>query len=97
MAALRAEGVTIRLVLINRRQGGPSTASVDAVVSDPLGRIFSAWGVNDGAVYVLRPDQHVAARWTSDAGMRVAQVVKKALCRPAASASRLRQPSEALA
>jgi len=97
VAALRAEGVTVRLILIHGPQDRPSARSADAVVSDPLGRIVSAWGIPGGGVYVLRPDQHVAARWTGDAHTRVAQVVRKALCRTAPSTTESRQPSEALA
>ena len=33
-------------------------------LSDPEGRARARWGVRtDGAAYLLRPDQHVCARW----------------------------------
>jgi 3-(3-hydroxy-phenyl)propionate hydroxylase len=97
VAALRADGIPVRIVQIRRAHDTQTCVSADAVMTDPLGRIFSAWGVTDGAVYVLRPDQHVAARWTDDAATRVAPVVRKALCCDAPLERQPSQPSEALA
>ena len=97
VAALRADGIPLRIVQIRRSHDTRSCVSADAVMTDPLGRVFSAWGVTEGAVYVLRPDQHVAARWTNDAATRVSAVVRKALCRDAPLERQPRQPSEALA
>ena len=84
-------------MLIRRSDDTEAFVSADAVVTDPLGRVFSAWGVNGGAIYVLRPDQHVAARWTDDADTRVAPVVRKALCRATPTEHPSHQPLEALA
>lgn len=95
--ALRAEHIPIRLVLIRRTESARASAPVDAVVDDPLGRVHAAWGATDGAVYVLRPDQHVAARWRAGALTRVVQVVNKALCRSAPQARAQHQPAEAVA
>jgi 3-(3-hydroxy-phenyl)propionate hydroxylase len=34
------------------------------VLSDPQGRVHSRYGVTTpGAAYLLRPDQHICARW----------------------------------
>jgi 3-(3-hydroxy-phenyl)propionate hydroxylase len=97
VAALRADGIPIRIVQIRRAHDTRFCVSADAVMTDPLGRIFSGWGVTEGAVYVLRPDQHVAARWTNDATTLVSAVVRKALCRDAPLGRQPRRPSEALA
>ena len=97
IASLRAERIPVRLVSIQRGSGS-SVAAADAQVLDPLARIHDAWGAGSGAVYVLRPDQHVAARWTFDATTRVGAVIRKALGRALASApATTPEPSEALA
>jgi len=96
LKALRADNIPVRLILIRRSEDTRVPASVDAVMDDPLGRVHAAWGATQGAVYVLRPDQHVAARWCAGAPTRVAQVVNKALCRAASQAKAQRQPAEAV-
>jgi 3-(3-hydroxy-phenyl)propionate hydroxylase len=96
IAALRGERVPVRLLSI-QRASTPASVATDAVVLDPLGRIHETWGAAAGAVYVLRPDQHVAARWTLDSSARVAQVVRKALGREATAAAATTEIAEALA
>jgi 3-(3-hydroxy-phenyl)propionate hydroxylase len=96
IAALRGERVPVRLLSIQRASASTAVAA-DAVVVDPLGRIHEAWGAGAGAVYVLRPDQHVAARWTVDSSARVAQVVRKALGREVVRAKPAPETAEALA
>lgn len=38
-----------------------------ATVVDPDGTAFQRWGASGGAAYLVRPDQHVAARWRTPA------------------------------
>ena len=75
--ALRTRGIPVRLVRIVRTASADPKA--DAVISDPLGRIHERWGARDGTVYVLRPDQHVAARWHAGADQSVKHCVTRAL------------------
>lgn len=74
---LRAKGIPVRLIAVCAH--GESAQSVDALVRDPLSRVHARWAAQAGTVYVLRPDQHVAARWRAGSGERVLAVVRKAL------------------
>lgn len=75
--ALRAKGVAVRLLAV--RSDGSSPQGADAVLADPQGHAHQLWGAGDGAVYVLRPDQHVCARWKAGSATRVGQVVERIL------------------
>ncbi len=61
VAGTRARGVPIKVTAI-----GTSSAvtGADQVLADGQGRIRERYGVHaSGAAYLLRPDQHVCARW----------------------------------
>jgi 3-(3-hydroxy-phenyl)propionate hydroxylase len=59
--AARARGVPLRLLAIGAAQ---PVAGADAQLPDTQGRVRLRYGVPaDGAAYLLRPDQHVCARW----------------------------------
>ena len=70
-AQWRAKGLPIKITCIT--QGGdteeglqarPTDAPRQQVLSDPHGRAYSRYGVTTpGAAYLLRPDQHICARW----------------------------------
>lgn len=47
---------------------------------DSKGRIRERYDLQDGSCYLLRPDQHVAARWRNLDGARVRAAVAKATC-----------------
>ncbi len=57
-ANLEALRPRVDLVTVVRR-GAPDAAAV----VDPDGTAFRRWSAVDGTAYLLRPDQHVAARW----------------------------------
>lgn len=89
--ALRAQGLAVRLLAVRAE---PSTVpGADAVLVDPQGHAAALWGAGGGAVYVLRPDQHVCARWKPGSAQRVAPAVQRALgaapetCAPALQAA----------
>jgi len=77
VAAARAQGVAVRLLAV--RRDGATVAGADAVLQDPRGRAHALWDATDGAVYVLRPDQHVLARWKAGGDTRVGDVLERVL------------------
>lgn len=59
--AARARGVPLRVLAIGAAQ---PVDGADATLADAEGRVRQRWGVPaSGAAYLLRPDQHVCARW----------------------------------
>lgn len=75
--SLRAQGLKVRLLSI--RSDGVQPEGADAVLHDRQGNAQALWGAGEGAVYVLRPDQHVASRWKSGSSARAAHIIKHVL------------------
>lgn len=75
--AARSTGLQVRLIAV--RADGLRPADADAAVHDVQGRAAERWGAMPGAIYVLRPDQHVCARWMAGSPTRVAQVLNHAI------------------
>lgn len=75
-AQLRDEGLAVRVLRVSPT---PQRSGADADLVDAHGHVARLWGCSGAAVYVLRPDQHVCARWCSGSTARVAAVVHRAL------------------
>ena len=77
----RERGVGLRVTVVG---GAGGVSGADRALADPAGRVRQRYGVPaSGAAYLLRPDQHVCARWlTLDAG-RLDAALRQAL--PSAS------------
>ena len=74
LAQLASGGIAVQPLLISRHPG-----SVDGVrqLEDSHGIAAQRYDARPGTVYLLRPDQHVAARWrTLDAGQLRAAVAR---------------------
>ena len=70
------KGLKLRVVLIG--QGG-RTPGADVCLPDAEGHARTRWGVAaDGASYLLRPDQHVCARWLTLDAQRLNAALKQA-------------------
>jgi 3-(3-hydroxy-phenyl)propionate hydroxylase len=71
VAQWRAKGLPLKITCIAQGVGadaGMASSPADMpwlqVLSDPQGRVHSRYGVTTpGAAYLLRPDQHICARW----------------------------------
>lgn len=72
----QAKGLNLRVLLIG--QGGAAEGA-DICLPDPENRARARWGVEtDGAAYLLRPDQHVCARWLTLDAPRLNAALKQA-------------------
>jgi len=76
--ALREEGIAVRLLALPRRPD-QAPAGADRILLDSSGHVAALWGCAGEAVYVLRPDQHVASRWTAGSAARVSDVIRQSL------------------
>ncbi|MBQ0944692.1 FAD-dependent oxidoreductase [Ideonella sp. 4Y16] len=75
----RERGVPLQIVAV--RSGGGAAEGADRVIDDRAGQVHGRYGVRQsGSCYLLRPDQHVCARWLSLDARRL----ERALCRATA-------------
>ncbi|MDN5507306.1 MAG: FAD-dependent monooxygenase [Comamonas sp.] len=78
-AGVRARGVAVRLIAVSSHVAG-AIEGADLVLDDSEGRCRARYGVMaDGAAYLLRPDQHVCARWMALDANRLQAAFKAAL------------------
>lgn len=77
--AVKTRGVGVRLIAISSVSAA-SISGADLVLDDSDGRCRARYGVMaNGAVYLLRPDQHVCARWMALDANRLQAAFKAAL------------------
>ena len=77
LADARARGVPIRLTAIGAAQ---AVAGADQTLADADGRVRQRYGVPaSGGAYLLRPDQHVCARWLTLDATRLQAALATAL------------------
>ncbi|WP_310567618.1 FAD-dependent monooxygenase [Hydrogenophaga sp.] len=62
VAELRAQGLPLQLIAVGARQPVPGA---DQTLPDADGHLRERHGLTNGGAYLLRPDQHVCARWTA--------------------------------
>jgi 3-(3-hydroxy-phenyl)propionate hydroxylase len=73
----RRRGLPIKLTTIGT---GPAVRGADQHLRDPEGRVRERFGVlTDGAAYLLRPDQHVCARWLELNAQRLQEAIDSLL------------------
>ncbi len=83
VTAARAKGVPIRVTAVGAAQ---AVAGANATLADAAGHVRQRYGVPaSGAGYLLRPDQHVCARWLSLDATRLQDAINAALPPPGAS------------
>ena len=77
LSSWRTRGIAIRVSTIG---AAAPIEGADQCLADPDGRVRERYGVHvDGAAYLLRPDQHVCARWLALDARRVDAALKIAL------------------
>lgn len=77
VAAARARGIALRVTAVGAAQ---SVAGADQTLADADGHLRERYGVQaSGAAYLLRPDQHVCARWLTLDAVRLQAALNTAL------------------
>ena len=71
LAGVDGHGLDVRLL----RVGGD-----DGELRDTHGLLAARYDLRPGTVYLLRPDQHVCARWRAPDAARVGAAIRRALC-----------------
>jgi 3-(3-hydroxy-phenyl)propionate hydroxylase len=78
--ALRRRGVPIGIVLLQPSADAGEATGADLVVDDSAGRARERFGITrGGGAYLVRPDQHVCARWLTLDGEGLTRAVRTAL------------------
>ncbi|NQD54159.1 monooxygenase [Pseudomonas sp. CM25] len=60
--AIRDSGVPLQIIAI-AQSAQPAITGADQLIDDPTGHIASKYGITRGGAYLVRPDQHICARW----------------------------------
>ena len=77
LAGLSCDGIAVQPLLISAR---PGRAGDIPVLEDPRGIAAQRYDAKPGTVYLVRPDQHVAARWRTLDASKVKAAVARATC-----------------
>ena len=73
----RSRGVPLKVIAVGAAQ---PVAGADVTLADAEGRVRARYGVQaNGAAYLLRPDQHVCARWVTLDATRLQAALQHAL------------------
>jgi len=80
LTALSADGIAVHPVVVARKPG--AAAGGIPVLEDVRGIAAQRYDARPGTVYLLRPDQHVAARWRAFDAAKVRAAVARATCNP---------------
>jgi 3-(3-hydroxy-phenyl)propionate hydroxylase len=77
-AAWRGRGVPLRIVALRGQAG--TAEGADLTLADPDGHVATRYGVRRaGTCYLVRPDQHVCARWINLSPDRLHRALQRAL------------------
>lgn len=82
LAALRLAPVPVKTVLVAGPDCDAAGAPADiTVVSDADGLLAARYDARPGTAYLIRPDQHIAARWRAFDNAAVAAALNRAIGR----------------
>jgi len=76
--ALSAGAIPIEVVLIAAVAGTPPPGL--RLLEDRAGRFAERFDAREGTTYLIRPDQHVAARWRAFDAPQLVAAVARATC-----------------
>ena len=62
VADMRAQGLPLQVIVVGASE---PVSGADQTLPDASGHLRERHALQDGGAYLLRPDQHVCARWTS--------------------------------
>jgi len=80
-AALAQQAIPVQVLLISA-QPGAAPGNL-ALLHDSAGRFAQRFDATPGTTYLIRPDQHVAARWRAFDVAQISAAVARATCQPA--------------
>ena len=78
--ALRAGPIPLKLVVVTRGAAQAAALPGTCVVQDAEGLASARYDATHGTFYLVRPDQHVCARWRQIEAGVVEHALKRALC-----------------
>ncbi len=78
LSKLSFGGIPVQPVVISRKAG--AVAGGIRTLEDPRGIAAQRYDAKPGTVYLLRPDQHVAARWRTFDAEKIKAAVARATC-----------------
>ncbi len=84
--AMAQADVPLRCLVVARRGSSPSLPRDATIVVDVDGLIAARYDATPGTAYLIRPDQHVCARWRTPTADIVRAALDHALCRTEAVA-----------
>ena len=77
---VRARGIGLKIIAVTSGLSAAAVQGADLTLADTEGRCRARYGVQaNGAAYLLRPDQHVCARWMSLDANRLQAALRSAL------------------
>ncbi|MBW9107174.1 FAD-dependent oxidoreductase [Paraburkholderia phenoliruptrix] len=77
---LRTSAIPLKLVVVTRGETQPAGIANATLLRDAEGLASARYDAKPGTFYLIRPDQHVCARWRQLEPLKVEQALKRALC-----------------
>jgi len=77
---ISASGIPFKIVAIVSAGAGAASGA-DLTLTDATGHFHVKYGASAGTAYLIRPDQHVCARWLALDGKRLQAAVQNAIAR----------------
>ncbi len=76
--AIRSSGVPLQIIAIAQNAQAIITGA-DQLIDDTTGRIAAKYGIPRNGAYLVRPDQHICARWLQVSAAQLQSAIDTAL------------------